>query len=225
MKRRPERNLTPAIPFVVLGTLPLGERDALLRIVEPRGGTLSVVLRNARSGSKGSSPWRTLDLFDRASGSLSIRPARMPTLTSFDRLPSFGSLRTDLTKFAAASALAESTLVLFSEQSEATAQLYETVTHYLAAIDAATSPRETLKVLTLSLIALLVLSGFGLLEGETERSAARDSLPTTESQHPPRKPTPRLLRHAIAAIEKATNKELRTGPTIARILADLPARG
>lgn len=148
----------------------------------------------------------------------------MPTLTSFDRLPSFSSLRTDLTKFGAASTLAESSLLLFSEQSETDAKLYKTVTHFLGAIDSASSPRETLKVLTQALTSLLALSGFGSLnddEGPTlPAKNPRPSSPDTDLLAP----SPRLLRLAMAEIERATNKELRTAPTINRMLAELPLR-
>lgn len=221
MNQRPARNHPPAIPFVVLGTLPLGERDTLLRIVEPRAGTLSIVLRNARTPLKGKSSWRTLDLFDRASGSLTIRPARIPTLNSFDRLPSFASLRTDLTKFGAASALAESALLLFGEQSEADSQLYDQVIHYLSAIDTASSPRDTLKELTRGLVNLLLLSGFGAPHGEDGGSVWTGASPACIKTLTP---TPRMLRQAIAAIERSTQKELRTSSTISRILATLSLR-
>lgn len=224
MNQSIERNLAATIPFVVLGTLPLGERDTLLRIVEPRAGTLSIVLRNARSHSKGRASWRTLDLFDQASGRLTIRPARMPTLNSFDRLPSFSSLRTDLTKFGAASTLAESTLLLFSEQSETDATLYETVTHFLGTIDDASSPRDTLKALTRALISLLALAGYGLLHEEMETASPTEETTTTLPAGTSATPSPRVLRQTMAAIERVTNKELRTGPTITRILSELPPR-
>jgi recombinational DNA repair protein (RecF pathway) len=206
------RSLTPPIRFIVLTTMPLGERDTLLRVVEESCGIRPIILRGARpqptSSPRRSASWKSLDLFDRAVGSFSLRPAGITNLASFERCPAFGSLRTDLTKFGAAHTIAEATLVLFNEQSETDSALYDRIEASLDAINLAESPRDTFRLLTEALAGLLTVSGFGL--------------PMWESGLPPL--SPRLLREITGTIERVTNKPLRTAPTLWQLIDRLPPR-
>ncbi len=215
---------SPPFPFIVLTTLPLGERDSLLRVVEPRGGTLSVVLRGARGlpGASGANParrrnpgsasWRTLDLFDRAHGTLRSLRSGLPTIAQCERLPGFRLLREDLTKFAAANLFAEAVLSLFDEQSENGSSLFGIVENTLTAIDSAPSPRRALGEVTMGLVALLTLSGFGFSASRHRHYA--DATSTGIQQTPTVVPTPRLLREAIGSIEDARGRALRSAATL-----------
>lgn len=203
------RTVTPPLRFIVLTSLPLGERDTLLRIVEEHSGIRPVILHGARSQrpstSRQSNSRKSLDLFERAVGVLSLRPAGMATLSTFERRPAFGGLREDLTKFAAAHLIAETALVLFDEQTEVDAGLYERVEGTLTAIDLAQSPRQTLRELTYGLIELLTFSGFGIRDGEATRPV----------------PSPRLLREVVAAIERVAEKQLKATASVWQVLKRL----
>ena len=184
-----------------------------------------MVLRGSRSlpGAFGSNPtrrrnpgnasWRTLDLFDRANGTLRSGRSGLPTIAQCERLPGFRFLREDLIKFAAANLFAEAVLSLFDEQSENGSPLFGIVENTLTAIDTAPSPRIAFGEVTMGLVALLTLSGFGFSASRHRHHS--DGAPSGNPRGIPTiVATPRVLREAIRSIEDARGRALRSAPTL-----------
>ena len=92
------------------------ESSRLLRLATREFGVLSVVARGARSSRKRFGP--AVGLFAIGQAQLDMRPGRdMHTLTGFDVANAQAALATDLTRFSAASALAESAMRVVHDES------------------------------------------------------------------------------------------------------------
>jgi DNA repair protein RecO (recombination protein O) len=146
---------------IVILTYASGEADLVLRVVTTHGGKVSLIAKHARRSKRAFGG--NLELFDR--GTFDYRrasPLILGTLSGFTPSKGYRRLREDIDKVVAASALCECVDILVKDESGDGAELFDLVALGLSAMDEATSTKELLKGLNLSLGHLLKMTGFHL---------------------------------------------------------------
>ncbi len=93
-------------PAIILHVMPYGETSKIVRLLTPDLGVVSGIARGARGARSRTGP--RLDLFAAGTATLFTRPHRdLHPLTGFELTATHAALGADVTRFAAASALAE----------------------------------------------------------------------------------------------------------------------
>ena len=140
-------------PAVVLHVMPYRETSAILRLLTRDLGVASALARGARRAKSRTGP--RLDLFTSGSATLFVKPHReLHTLMAFEADTTHGRLGADVTRFAAASALAE--LALKCAPPDPLPHAFDAVTAGLAAIEHA--PADLVETVALVAIWGLVVS-------------------------------------------------------------------
>ena len=184
---------------LVIGLIPYGEHDLILRVIVREEGKLSLYARRAKNSKKRfGSPF---DLFDR--GSFGYRHTRgsLLELEHFSPLRSFKYLREDLTKLSVASILCEAFDALTLEQ-HPNAMVYTCLEHALNSVETASDARSALRACFAALTELLEDSGYSV-PGEFGEPSAHN------------------IMRVINRLEETTERRMKTKPTLTALIETL----
>lgn len=121
-------------PALIVHVMPYGETSKIVRLLTRELGLVSALARGARGKKSRTGP--RLDLFAAGTGTLLLKPTRdLHPLTSFEIAQPHAGIAHDVSRFAAASALAEVALRCAPE--EPSPDVYDAVAHGLDALEAA----------------------------------------------------------------------------------------
>lgn len=143
-------------PAIVLHVIPYGDTSKILRLLTRDAGLLSAIARGARRARARTGP--RLDLFGTGTATLFTRPTRdLHPLVGFELSNARGAIASDLTRFAAASALAE--VALRMAPADPHPEVFDATDAGLSAIEHAPGPDRDAAAL-IALWGLVAALGF-----------------------------------------------------------------
>ncbi|NMC63314.1 MAG: DNA repair protein RecO, partial [SAR324 cluster bacterium] len=142
---------------IVIQKYDCGDTHLVIHVMSSNHGKLSILAKHARKSSKRFGT--KIDLFDQGTFSISKQSNAMPSLTNFEALGGLKKLRSDMDKLILASVLAESVDILVKEESQHDGPIYSALTLGLAAIDEASSLKDSLRAACFSLSHILAQAG------------------------------------------------------------------
>lgn len=190
----------PSFRGVIIKAFESGDRDLVLHVLSEERGRVSILAKNAR-GSKGKFG-RKIDLFEYGRFELNESSRGLLLLKAFHAENLHKSLRTNLDKFIAASALMDIVDLLFREELPLHSETWAILELSLRALDESKTTRETLRVLCLATAKLMGCAGI------------HDTSKLDE-------PSARELKYLFHKVEEFAEKELKSKSSVFEMVETL----